>query len=226
MWLRFLKRIALAIGLATLIASGGRAGVRAQEGTVSPQAVLYNQIEATSQEGVSSTRVTGTFPTYTQGADDFRVPGPEWFIISSVEVRGTIAGAPPNSVLVEFYDTVNNLPGNLLYSQTASIGGAGGDFVLTLPTPAVLRPSGTPYWLSVQSQSNSITVVWFWGTRSQVAGSNAAAYKTATLPGCTNVWAPRNNCAAVAGAGPDNQFSISGFTFIPTAFLYLPLISR
>lgn len=226
MWLRFLKHAALATALAALTLSGSRAGVRAQEGTVSPQAVLYNQIEATSQEGVSSTRVTGTFLTYTQGADDFRVPGPAEFIINSVEVRGAIAGAAPNSVLVEFYDTIGDLPGNVLYSQTASIGGTGGDFVLTLPTPAVLRPSGTPYWLSVQSQSTSPTVLWFWGTRSQAASSNPAAYKTATLPGCTNVWVPRSTCAPVSGAGPDNQFSISGFAFIPTAFVYLPLIRR
>jgi len=233
MWLQFLKRAvfavaggALACGLAMLSVSGGQAEVRAQQGDISPQAVLYNQIETPNQEGVSSTRVSGTFPTYTQGADDFRVPGPEWFIISSVEVRGSLAGGAPNSVLVEFYDTLNDLPGNLLYSQTAGVGGTGGDFVLTLPTPAVLRPSGTPYWLSVQSQSTSITVLWFWGTRSQVASSNPAAYKTATLPGCTNVWASRNTCAAVAGAGPDNQFAISGNTFIPTAFVYLPLIRR
>lgn len=226
MWLRFPKYTALAITLAAMLALGGQTGAKAQQGAVSPQAVLYNQIEPTSQEGVSSTRVTGTFTTYTQGADDFRVPGPEWFILNSVEVRGTVAGAAPNSVLVEFYDTIGNLPGNRLYSQTASIGGAGGDFVLTLPTPAVLRPSGTPYWLSVQSQSTSPTVVWFWGTRNQVTGSNPAAYKTATLPGCTDVWAPRNTCALVVGAGPDHQFSISGFTFIPTAFIYLPLVSR
>ncbi|MCS6909176.1 MAG: hypothetical protein NZM11_01195 [Anaerolineales bacterium] len=226
MWLKFLKRAALAFGLAVVVASGGQAGAKAHEGMLGPQAVLYNQIEPTSQEGVSSTRVTGNFTTYTQGADDFLVPGPAWFIVNSVEVRGEIAGAPPNSVLVEFYNTVNNLPGNLLYSQTASVGGAGGDFILTLPTPAVLPASGTPYWLSVQSQSNSPTVVWFWKTRSQVAGSYPAAYKTATLPGCTNVWASRSTCATVAGAGPDNQFSLSGIAFTPTAFLYLPLIRR
>ncbi|MDW8328040.1 MAG: choice-of-anchor R domain-containing protein [Anaerolineales bacterium] len=226
MWLKFLKHVMLAFGLVVMFASGSQVGVRAHEEAVNPQTVLYNQIAATSQEGVSSTRVTGTFPTYTQGADDFLVPGPAWFIVNSIEVRGEIVGAAPNSVLVEFYNTVNNLPGNLIYSQTANIGGTGGNFILTLPTPAVLPASGTPYWLSVQSQSNSPTVVWFWKTRSLVAGSNPAAYKTATLPGCTNVWATRGTCEPVAGAGPDNQFSLSGIAFTPTAFLYLPLIRR
>lgn len=227
MWLQFLKRAALALGLAALLISSGQSGAGAEAGNVSPQATLYNQIDGINLTGVASTRVTGTFTPFNQAADDFPVPGPEWFIISRVEVRGAIAGAAPNSVLVEFYDGGSGLPTNLLYSQTGGIaGGADGNYVLDLPTPAVIRPSGARYWISVQSQSTSVTVNWFWFTRSQAPGTGASAYKSLSLDGCQNVWALRSACETTAGTGPDNQFQLSGITFVPTAFVYLPLIRR
>lgn len=227
MWLQFLKRAALTFGLAAFLVSGGQVGVMAQEGDLNPQAVLYNQIDPVNLTGVSSTRVTGTFSTFTQAADDFAVPGPEWFIISRVEVRGAIAGAAPNAVLVEFFDGASGLPTTLLYSQPGNIaGGADGNYALDLPTPAVIRPSGARYWVSVQTQSNSVTVGWFWFTRSQAPGTGASAYKSQSLDGCRNVWALRSACETTGGTGPDNQFALSGFTFVPTAFIYLPLVSR
>lgn len=227
MWLQIVKRSVLVVGLVVLTVSGGQASRQVQAGEVDMQATLYNQIDPTSLAGVSSTRVTGSFNTFLQAADDFPVPGPEWFIISGVEVRGATAGGASNAVQVEFFQGSGGLPGALLYSQAGAItAGADGNFVLSLPTPAVMRPSAAPYWVSVQAQSSTVTVGWFWFTRSLAPATTASAYKSQSLDGCRNVWAPRSACETTAGAGADNQFALTGFTFIPTAFIYLPLVSR
>jgi hypothetical protein len=156
-------RIGLLGGLAALALTTGLQPARADEAPqgLGPLAV-YDQTNGASGESVISVNITGVDDNI--AADDFSL-GAEWWIISQVRAVGSLQpNVPaPNSMLVEIYQTSTNgfaetVPGINIYSKTSTQftpGATAGDYTITLPTVAIIRPSAT-YWLAVQALRSRI----------------------------------------------------------------------
>lgn len=214
---------------------GPLAAARAEE--PEPPLATYDDNWTGGTQGLaigSATAPNGNPPpvnVYIEMADDVVLPaGSTYGLITNVNVDGEFFGDTPiNSVNVRFYSDASNLPGTLVYSQTANIttGASTGDFQLALPSAAALRTSQR-YWLSVHGQFSIVDGNWFWATRSIQTG-NPAAMRRSAESNCQNVWVTRAVCEPgppTNGYGPDLYFQLTYTPFTPTDFTYLPIISR
>ncbi|MDQ2806925.1 MAG: hypothetical protein M3Z04_08455, partial [Chloroflexota bacterium] len=146
-----------------------------------------------------------------QAADDFVVPaGPAW-TISEVDVQGVYfnGSGPAASFNVYFYQDTGTLPGTQVYAATGLAYSGSTNFVIPLPSPAVLTP-GT-YWLSVQARMDFTPGgEWGWTDRT-VASNSGAAWRN---PGggfgtaCTPNWDRRGGICGIDAAAPDQVFRL------------------
>lgn len=212
-------------------ALGGPLAARAEE--PEPPLTTYDDNWTGGTQGLAlgSAAAPNTAPTppisYIEAADDVVLPaGATFGLVTNVNVDGQFFNdTPVNSVIVRFYSDSANLPGTLVYSQTANItaGATSGDFQLALPNAAVLR-TGQRYWLSVQAQFLISDGNWFWTTRTPQTG-NPAAMRRSAESNCQNVWTTRANCE-VGSYGPDLYLQLIYTPFTPSAFIYLPIVGR
>lgn len=212
-------------GLVLIGALGGPVTARAEEPEPPLASYDSNWTGGTAGLAIASAAV----PTsYVEMADDVTLPaGDTYGLVTNVNVDGDFfAGTNLSSVTVRFYSNSSNLPGTVVYSQTANItsGGGTGDFQLALPSAAALRTSQT-YWLSVQAQVSNVDGNWFWTTRTPQTG-NPAAIRKSNDTNCQNVWVTRSACEPSGAFGPDLYFQLIYTPFTPTEFSYLPVIGR
>ncbi len=227
------------LALLALALTGGPAVVRADKASEGEQDVsiqfTYDQLGGGTGSIKSQKFTSGTTASF-KAAADIQVPAGPWFLVSQVTIPGTLnvpAGTTLQGVTIEFYhhDAANGRPGSQLSGALVlSSGLIHGTSVLNIPTVA-LKQNAT-YWFSVQANFGSYTGLaeWAWLTRS-IAGTFPGAYISTNIPGCT-VWngAPNTTWDACGTSTQpterDLQFSLTYTPFTPTAFIYLPLVSR
>jgi len=226
------------LALLALALTGGPAVVRADKAPESGQDVGVQDTYDLLGNGtgcISSYKYASGAVSDVKAAADIQVPSGPWFLVTQVTVPGTLSISPGISLqnaTVEFYqhDTVNNRPGSRFagpYALTTGLNN--GTSVLNIPTTAL--PPNKTYWFSVQANFSNYApggALWCWGTRT-LGGTHLGAYLIPTSSGCTvwNVPWDAIGCGnSTVPSEKDLQFSFTYTPFTPTAFIYLPLVSR
>ena len=192
--------------------SAGAHHASAHHGKASIAAVLYNQNDNPSGDGVTAQNFEAGLDAFdAQAADDFSVPAGEAWSIDAVDVSGIYFTGPASSFNVSLYRDPGALPGALVasYPNVVATSDVAGDVSLPL-SPTLDLTVGT-YWISVQANLDSSGGQWFWETRTVGAGDAAAWQNPGNGfgSGCTT-WGVRSVCIPATAADPDQLFAISG----------------
>ncbi|HRX97940.1 MAG TPA: T9SS type A sorting domain-containing protein [Bacteroidales bacterium] len=146
-------------------------------GKVSGKALLYEQLNNPSDEGINSQQYPD-FPDYScEGADDFIVPAGESWTIDSVVIYGfyNAGGGVAGVGNVHFFqnDPATNLPGVAVnvYNNIVVNSNLSGDLTIVFTSSAKEEPpvlAEGQYWMSVQvNMSFTESGQWYW--RKQLA---------------------------------------------------------
>lgn len=204
MWIkRALVGIRLGMMAALLFTASQAAAGPVNDKSSEAQAVLYNQLVASTKYVSSVNRLDSVGDLAGldhQAADDFVLSACTGSCnVTTVTVEGRYEGSGSgvaSSVNLQFYTDEASLPSTLIYQEVISGTALGyldtGDFVMTMTTPLKLA-NGT-YWVSVQANINYSVALrtWLWGENPAQATSESAwqnpldGYGT----GC-KTWAPR-----------------------------------
>lgn len=177
----------------------------------------------------SNTPVSNKF-----AADDVIVPpGSEWWRVTSVSIVAQLCldqSLGDTISLLVYYNSGaldSGSPGFLrqkvMLSGWSSVCAADSSQVdLQLQTPIVL-PSGNKYWLSVQSDSNTLILdrKLFWATRGAAVNQSAMYYGNGD---CRSEWQARTTCVSDV-LGNDMAWSLTYSTFNGNA-VYMPQLGR
>jgi hypothetical protein len=209
--------LALTSGFASAAPGASTAGHASQARVVpaqSPDAVLYDQNDNDSGIGITSQNFEASFDIYDgMGADDFKVPAGEIWLVKGVDVTGVYynGAGPAASQHVTFFKNKNGLPGRVVADFEAVVGtdNGTGSFSILLPSKVKLKEGR--YWVGVAANMDfAVGGQWGFETRTVQSGNPAAFQNPGDGfgTGCTT-WNYENICIA-AGQGPDKMFRLVG----------------
>ena len=176
--------------------------------TPSRMKMLYNQNSDYADENVPSQE--SSLSEYTQGADDFVVPGHATWTITEVDVSGQYynGSGPASSEDVIFYADSNGVPGDPVATFSNVKGTENdGSFSITLPGKGAKLKKGR-YWVSVIANVSFVQGdgQWAWNVNSVLHGDEAV-WRSPASQTCPN-WGTLEAC--LDGTGPDLMFALKG----------------
>ena len=163
-----------------------------------PEAVLYDQYNNDSGNGIVSANRPDAPTSSAEAADNFVVPSGQTWTITEVDIRSPGGFPSPTSFAVTFYtDNGSGLPGMQVYTARGLAVVGNPDYTILLTTPAVLT-AGT-YWVSAVGTITGSN--WYWEGRSITDNTYSTAWRNPGGGfGVCPTWSVRTSCIGDANA--------------------------
>jgi hypothetical protein len=159
---------------------------------------LYTQNSNDAGTSIFSENFTsGSYTSYSQGADDFVVPKGKVWKVGEVDVTGVyFDGSGPSTQDITIYNDENGVPGKAVKKGSftrLSCADNGGSFSCTLPRKVKLKAGH--YWVSVVADINFTAGAGEWGWElSSVIHNDPAVWRNPGGGGSCETWTTLDEC--------------------------------